>query len=183
MRKVPGAYAHRDVKCARHRPARDDRLHRSRPGSARPDPRPGRRRARLSPLLPALALLLAALSPFAAPPAQAQIPVWSATLTVDVKRNTFGNLVRGCIDPSTSVDACSTALTDNDFEFGGTTYTVTGLYVVDQVYVVLDFDKTAPTPVLNLHLGTEHYYSGFYGGRQSAYGIHDARWFWNWRPA
>ena len=40
--------------------------------SSRPDPRPGRRRARLFRLLPALALLLGALSLFAAAPAQAQ---------------------------------------------------------------------------------------------------------------
>ena len=44
-------------------------------GSSRPDPRPGRRRARLSRYLPALALLLGALSPFAAPDVEAQSAV------------------------------------------------------------------------------------------------------------
>ena len=38
-------------------------------GRSRPEPRPGRSRARLSRLLPVLALLLGALSPFAAAPA------------------------------------------------------------------------------------------------------------------
>ena len=46
-------------------------------GTARPDPRPGRRRARFALLLPALALLLGALSLFDAAPAQAQT-IWVA---------------------------------------------------------------------------------------------------------
>ena len=44
-------------------------------GSARPDPRPGRFGGRLVRLLPALALLLGALSPFAATTAEARTVV------------------------------------------------------------------------------------------------------------
>ena len=47
----------------------------------RPDPRPGRRRARLFLLLPALALLLGALSPFAAAPAAADVLVSNLSQT------------------------------------------------------------------------------------------------------
>ena len=43
-------------------------------GHSRPDPSPGRRRARLFRLLPALALLLGALSLLPTSPAQAQVP-------------------------------------------------------------------------------------------------------------
>ncbi len=87
---------------------------------SRPDPRGGR--ARLALLLPVLALLLGALSLFAAAPAQAQT-LWSTTLTVD---RDFG--VYGCDDSASSQDDCSVALTDHEFTHGGTTFTVEALY-------------------------------------------------------
>ena len=83
-------------------------------GSARPDPRSGRRRARLSFFLPVLALLLGALGLFAAAPAQAQTTVWSATLTVQAASN-FG----GCISST-----CPTRLTQDKFTHGGIEYTI-----------------------------------------------------------
>ena len=92
--------------------------------SARPDPRPGRRRVRLSLLLPALALLLGALSLFDSSPAQAQAE-WSATLTPQ----NIGNGFLGCDDTLAGVGTIyicepSGALTDDDFTVGGTGYEV-----------------------------------------------------------
>ncbi|MDE2792400.1 MAG: fibronectin type III domain-containing protein, partial [Paracoccaceae bacterium] len=85
---------------------------------SRPDPRGGR--ARLGLLLPVLALLLGAISLFAAAPAQAQSSeVWSATLRV----NTFGNGA-GC-DPG--IATCADRLSPNSFVYKGTTYTIQGL--------------------------------------------------------
>ena len=145
--------------------------------------RPGRHRARLSPLLPALALLLAALSPFAAPPAVAQITVWSATLTVDVTGSAL--VFSGCIEPSSPrkyLDACSTALTDNDFVFGGTTYTITGLYLVTGIgwHVILNLDRAAPSEALTLHLGTTQW-STRNSVRESGFGVRDGRLVWHAR--
>ena len=95
------------------------------------DPRGGR--TRLSPLLPVAALLLGVLGLFAAAPAQAQSTVWRATLTVDVSAS---NYYHGCRNRRTSsarnnVHECTstTALTDDDFTYKGTTYTVTELLV------------------------------------------------------
>ena len=95
---------------------------------------PGRRRARLFGL-PALALLLAAFGTLAGAPAQAQTTVWSATLTVGhtiiplrlnpgnfrLHRPAYGLL---------SVDdlLCRrTQLTDDEFTFGGVTYSRSGV--------------------------------------------------------
>ena len=73
-----GAGAHRPAASA---PSRSPSSGPTPPGDrSRPDPRGGR--ARLSLVLPVLALLLGALGLFAAAPAQAQTTVWSATLTV-----------------------------------------------------------------------------------------------------
>ena len=76
-------------------------------------------------LLPALALLLGALSPVAPTPAEAQTTVWSATLTADESAGFFG-----CDNDDATQDNCSTAtvLTDDDFTYQGRTYTVTKLY-------------------------------------------------------
>ena len=117
--------------CARreagaHRPAASTPA-----GSARPDPRSGRRGARLFLLLPVVALLLGALGLFAAAPAQAQTTVWSATLTVDYASSRDGSPAYGCDNGSSggpALDNCSTStvLTDDDFDYptGGTTYTI-----------------------------------------------------------
>ena len=69
---------------------------------SRPDPRPGRRRARLPGLLPALALLLGALSLFKSTPAKAQTTIWSATLSVQ-QTSISGNPV-GCQFSSEGTD-------------------------------------------------------------------------------
>ena len=49
--------------------------------------------------------------------------VWSATLTVDKESEFYG-----CADADSTHDDCSAALTDNDFAYGGATYTVDTLY-------------------------------------------------------
>lgn len=144
-------------------------------GASRPNPRPGHGGARLFRLLPALSLLLAVSPPLAAPPAQAQTAVWSATLTVD-----SAGLVRGCSDPFHRQNACSTALTDNDFVFNGTTYTVRGLNLVETSYgaVVLTFNKAVPSGALTLHLGTAQW-SSSNAEIQSAWDVHNNRWVWH----
>ena len=93
-----------------------------------PDAPPGRRRARLSLLLPAFALLLGALSLFTAAPAQAQTTVWSATLTP----KSLGTNLLGCDTGATATaHKCSTSATlnDNDFTYpdGGRNYRVHSL--------------------------------------------------------
>ena len=88
--------------------------------SSRSDRRPARRRARL---LPALALLLGALSLFTAVPAQAQTTVWSATLTADQDNAYFG-----CDNRVGTQDNCSIALTDDDFTWKSVAYEVNSIY-------------------------------------------------------
>ena len=101
-------------------------------------------------------------TPTTPPPVGSQIPVWSATLTVDMDTR-FVTLEWGCDDKQPVLDDCSTALTDNDFVFNGTTYTVKALYLLGNRLrgggftvwqVVLDFDKPTPTTTLTLHLDT-----------------------------
>ena len=119
----------------------------------RPDRRVGRRCTRLSLLLPALALLLG--GPFAAEPAGAQT-VWQATLTVAVdKAPTY----YGCDDTWEYLDNCSTALTDNEFDYEGTTYQIRELYhhrdpnASDDDQLDLALDKTFPDGELILTVG------------------------------
>ena len=69
-----------------------------------------------------LTLTAAALLP--ALPAEAQTNVWSATLTVDQDGNTFGCATPVNNPPSRNLDHCSSALTDEDFAYKGTTYTI-----------------------------------------------------------
>ena len=95
---------------------------------SRPDPRGGR--ARLSLLLPVLALLLGAVDLLTAAPADARTtrepvvtPIWSATLTVDVGNNQYG------CSGHPSHTACSTNLTDNDFTYNGVGYEVQDLFL------------------------------------------------------
>ncbi len=93
------------------------------------DARSGRSRARLSRLLPALALLLGALSPFAAAPAQAQ-DVWSATLNPVV--DGFNNV--GCYSSGDS-RACSDSDVlkgDDGDDFVHNTVTYTIVRITDQ---------------------------------------------------
>ena len=98
-------------------------------GSRRPDAPPGRARARRLSLLPALALLLGALSLFAAAPAGAhhgEQTLLTATLTVDP--NTEGTVL-GCDEWVASIDNCSAALTNTGFTYEGTANTVTRLVI------------------------------------------------------
>ena len=99
-------------------------------GSARPDPRSGRRRARLSLLLPVSALLLGAFGLFAATPAEAQTTIWSATLTVDGDWAGINTVEPGCANPNPSQDNCSDpdVLTDDDFTYEGVTYSIVALF-------------------------------------------------------
>ena len=92
----------------------------------RPEPRPGRARARLS-LLPALALLLGALSLFAAAPVQAQTTVWSGTLTA--KTVLFGAAF-GCDNEDLGSEcSTSTVLTEDEFTYDGQPYTITAAFL------------------------------------------------------
>ena len=122
-------------------------------------------------------LLLAALSPFAAPPAHAQVTVWSATLTVDWGRD---GVVRGCsiLDTGNTQDDCSTALTDDDFTFNGFTYRIWGLNQLKSAdgIVTLTLDKAVPSAALTLHLGTRRLSTND-AERQNARGVGN-RWAW-----
>ena len=69
--------------------------------------------------VPAALLALAA-----ALPAQGQTTVWSATLTV----NTDDNLTFGCHSTSADPEKCSNVLTEDQFTFGGKTYSVSQFY-------------------------------------------------------
>ena len=87
--------------------------------------RPAWRRALGAAAVLALAALASALLPAA--PAQAQTTVWSAALTVDES-----SIYTGCSNftaTATALDNCSSAavLTDDDFTYGGTDYTLTGV--------------------------------------------------------
>ena len=86
--------------------------------SSPPDPRPGRRRARFALLLPALALLLGALSLLGAAPAQAQT-IWVAEFT---PASLSGGV--GC----TPASHCASRLSDKDFTVGGADYVVEYLF-------------------------------------------------------
>ena len=134
-------------------------------------------------------------TPVTPPPVGSQIPVWSATLTVDMDTR-FVTLEWGCDDKSPVLDDCSTALTDNDFVFNGTTYIVKSLYLLGNRIsggftvwqVVLDFDKPTPTTTLTLHLDTAQlltsnaqrmYSTREVGGRITADARdRNARWRW-----
>ena len=102
-------------------------------GRSRPDPLGGR--TRLSRLLPVLALLLGALGLFAAAPAQAQTTVWSATLTVDQ-----ASLYHGC--GYLGMDACSSALTEDEFSYGGTDYTIKSVVRSGHLWLVFESPVT-----------------------------------------
>ena len=80
--------------------------------------------------------------------------VWSATLTVKAT----GSNAKGCADALTTT-RCSSALTDNEFVRGSTTYQVTGLeYGSDSSgnYTSLRSNVVIPTD-LRLHVGDAHY--------------------------
>ena len=132
----------------------------------RPDPRSGRLRARLSRFLPALALLLAALSPFAAAPAAAQ-SVWSADLTVNERVAGFPALGVGCDDDADTTDAyCENpgALSkDDEFTYNGITTSINTLaYGSSSIFLI--FGSDIPEGHMNrlvLTVGTQSFYSAF----------------------
>ena len=102
------------------RPARASKPAPPASAGARPsDARAGRVRARLL-LLAVLALLAGTLAPFAAAPADAQTVVWSATLTV---QSATGNGCNNAHQGSGTQCSVAATLTDDDFTYGGTTYT------------------------------------------------------------
>ena len=131
-RSGPGTPAHRHTGTPAHRhtgtPAHRHTgtpyasLPRARGGSVTGRPAP-RRRAFPAALLALAAVLAGALLPDR--PAQAQTTVWSATLTADISGVSFG-----CDNEFADWDNCSssTVLTDDDFVYGGTTYTVAALF-------------------------------------------------------
>ena len=96
--------------------------------SPRAEARTRRARARLS-HLPVLALLAGMLSLFAPAPAEAQSPVWEATLTPQ----TLGGTERGCNNGiTTGQRPCSTeaTLTDDEFSISGSDYTIFSIDVL-----------------------------------------------------
>ena len=124
----------------------------------RPEPRSGRRRARLLRLLPCLALLLGALGPFAAAPAQAQETVWSAKLTVWDFAPALGGFYLGCADTANDADVLlpdaycepSGALTDDDVSYGAVTNNITYIwYWAGGSSIDFNFSETIPDRWLN----------------------------------
>ena len=118
------------------------------------------------PALLALATVAAVLLPAA--PAQARsttiwsATIWSATLTVDaIEAN--NNEYQGCDDNDADQDNCSTALSDNQFTYDGTTYRIKTFYIqsyTPSYALILKFDKAIPTKVRNaltLHVGSSQF--------------------------
>ena len=122
-----------------------------------PDVRPGRRRARLSFLIPFFALLLGALSPFAA--ADTPRNVWSATLTV----KTLTGFRLGCTTGELNIALnCSTeaTLSDDEFTVGAKTYFIRRIqFFFDDDILQLRFSAGPNTALkaLNFCVGTTAY--------------------------
>ena len=111
--------------------------------------------ARLSRLLPVLALLLAALGPFAAAPAAAQT-IWSATLTAQEFFSGAPDEGIGCSNSTAAINPAvgcnsSAVLTDDDITFGGVTYDVIDFLHVDEGNpgLVFSINKTIPDGHIN----------------------------------
>ena len=123
--------------------------------SSRPDPRPGRTRARLSRLLPALAVLLGAVFALTTAPALAQ-SFWSATLTVATVPDGVG------CSGSKGSTPCSTQLTDDDFSIGSTEFSFTRIrdfHDENQDRLEISFDEQIQSPPQDLKfcIGTTAY--------------------------
>ena len=88
----------------------------------------------------ACAALAGGMFLFAVSPAEAQ--VWSATLTVDQVGAFFG-----CSIGVPSHTPCSTALSDGDFAYGGTNYSVDHLFWRDDNRLFLGLDNVSPTAI------------------------------------
>ena len=136
------------MKCVR-RPSGPHNLALSAGSPRKPDPRSGRRRARLSRFLPALALLLGLL---AAVPAQAQETVWSSTLTAKSFADwvLFGTGHTGCHGNSNSRlratnCAASGLLTDRRIEYEGVNYFVNQVtYTTSSTTIRFTLSRTLP---------------------------------------
>ena len=125
---------------------------------ARPDRCPGRSRARLSRLLSILALLLGALSLFAAAPVAAQdTTVWSATLTV----GDTGTSTVGCSNDVSGAECSSmSVLTDDDFRYGGVDYEISVLWLTGGGGLVLQLNKAIPASLkgeATFHVGSSQF--------------------------
>ena len=125
-------------------------------GSPRLDPRPGRARARLSLLLPVLALLLGVLGLFAAEPAKAQDAIWSGTLTPADLTNDVLGCNRG---RALTTQKCSNTavLDDDDFTYpdGGTNYLIYNIETVDRATrteLVFGLNANNPSGLTDLEL-------------------------------
>ena len=92
------------------------------------------------------AACLLALVSLAAPGAQAQTEIWSATLTPQA--TTTGGRTIGCSNSSSSVHLCSntSALTDDDFTYNSTNYRVTRIALQTSPGLVSIFIDPAFTP-------------------------------------
>ena len=126
--------------------------------------RPSWRRALGAAVVLAFSALAGAFVPAA--PAQAQTTVWSATLTVDVS-----SIYSGCSNSGgfyDSLDDCSTmtVLTDDDFDYAGTTYTIQSITAGDSGFadnLSLKFAGVTPANAktalgsLTLHVGSGTY--------------------------
>ena len=113
-------------------------------GAAR-GPAPARRAG--AAILAAAAVLF--LSPLIAPKAEAQTEIWTADMTVGIDSTLAVGYVRGRINL-----ADIGTLSDNDFEIGGVTYTVTQLYVETGTAFLfrVDTDLSAHAADLTLHI-------------------------------
>ena len=112
-------------------------------------------RADIPRLLPALALLLGALGLFATAPANAQTPVWSATLTAK-PFGTSGAL--GCHNDEAAGKKCSESavLSDDDFEQDGVSYSITMIRAIQHQSPLhndftIEFDKNVETALADLY--------------------------------
>ena len=130
------------------------------PSAGSPSRPAGRCRARFSRVLPALAILLGALSLFAAAPAQAQTTVWSATLTVQ----DLGTGSRGCWTSGTIACSLTTVLTDDDFTYNQVDYEIRLIQLrttgsLAGVFLI-QLNKAIPSDLksaLTLHVGSKQF--------------------------
>ena len=107
---------------------------------------------RLLALAAVLALLALTLQPTAAQAQTQTVEVWSSTLSI---KSLGSDLINGCSDANQGAK-CTDGLTDNSFEYDGTTYNVTYLFVRSNGQLVLEL-STAPTTAtisnLTLNIG------------------------------
>ncbi|MYG27526.1 MAG: hypothetical protein F4213_16145, partial [Boseongicola sp. SB0677_bin_26] len=156
----PAAQRPSGLKCARP-PAGAQRQAPSTPAGAwRPDLCGGR--TRLSLLLPVLALLLGALGPFAAAPAQAAVgdTVYQQSLRPDLQygKGGRGAAYVGCDDDVSWLTDCSSAISGGDINFMSVKFRIKTFYMVGD-RLVLEFNKSvAPWVLERLKLEVSYYH-------------------------